>query len=89
MFNEPIVNKGNIVLCLEGNADDLLNVSDDGHMKSVTLLYLGETDLSKCMDCQPPSVDITMTSVDLTSINHELIDSIKGKKIRFTAEIID
>lgn len=89
MFNEPIINEGKTILSLEGCANDLYKVSKCGHFKSVGLMYLGEIDPKVQVEVQPPSIDVTITSVDLVSTNHPVIDSMLGKKIRITVELID
>ncbi len=89
MFNEPIINEGKTILSLEGCANDLYKVRKCVHIKSVGLMYLGEIDPKVQVEVQLPSIDVTITSVDLVSTNHPVIDSMLGKKIRITVELID
>ena len=74
--------KKNIILELEGNANDLLMVDEKHSMKSTCLIWLNpESD-----DPEDEVVDIRVTSTNVNG-EHKLFDKILGKKIKLTLTV--
>ncbi|MCD8208436.1 MAG: hypothetical protein LUD72_10900 [Bacteroidales bacterium] len=73
----------NIILRLEGNADDLLMINETESMKCTRLIYLPDN-----YDLDEEVVDICVTSTNVRG-QHPIFDQMKGKKVRMTVETIE
>lgn len=75
----------NVILELEGNADDLLMVNGDNTMKCTRLIWLNP----ETYNPEDEVVDLCITSTNVTKAEHPLFDKILGKKIKMTISVID
>lgn len=76
-------NNENIFLTLEGEANDLLMVGQNGEMKCTRLIQLPET-----LDENEEVIDVCVTSSNGYG-EHPIFDKLLNKKIRITIELID
>ena len=72
------------VITVEGNADDLLEISNNGEMKQTRLFYL----LPDNLDENNETLDLTITSTNPYK-SFPIFDKLLNKKIKITVEIID
>lgn len=81
IFNKKKVKK---VISVEGYADDLYEVSNNGEMKQTRLFYLIPENLEENQE----TMDLCITS---TNPYHSfpIFDKLLGKKIRITVDIIE
>ena len=72
------------VLSIEGNTNDLLEISNNGEMKQTRLFYLLPEDL----EANAETFDLTITS---TNPYHSfpIFDKLLNKKIRISVDIIE
>jgi len=72
------------VIEVEGNTNDLLQVSENGEMKQTRLFYLLPEDLEENKE----TLDITITSTNPYK-SFPVFEQLLNKKIKVTVEIID
>lgn len=76
--------KKNTFINVTGNADDLLQVSNNGEMKQTRLFYF----LPDCEEDNEETFDICITSTNPHK-RFPIFDKLLGKKIRVNIEILD
>lgn len=77
------INRYKKFLKLEGKANDLLQISNNGEMKQTRLFYLMPENIEE--DNQEV-IDVTVTSTNPYK-SFPIFDNIIGKKIRITIEV--
>ena len=76
--------KGETLFTVEGNANDLLQVSNNDEIKQTRLFYL----LAKTDEEDSETLDVCITSSNPYK-NFPIFDKLLDKKFRVTVEIID
>lgn len=79
--NEELVTN---VITVEGNTNDLLEVSRDGSMKQTRLFYLIPENLEENQE----TLDLTITSTNPYQ-SFPIFNKLLGKKIRISVDIIE
>lgn len=77
-------NKSQNVISVEGNANDLLELSDNGEMKQTRLFYIIPENLEENQE----TFDLTITSTNPYK-SFPIFDQLLGKKIRISVDIIE
>lgn len=76
--------KNNIVLQIEGNANDLLQVSSANNMKRTSLVYFNPQSMEIGEEVITLSIDSTNEA-----LTFPIFDKLIGKKIRITVETLN